>query len=104
MLASGSVTSLSLKSLFERDENILTSEGKERLVEVASAIKTHLHHPIEVKMLTPDQSSGEQQIKELSGYLTKQLILPENAIGTKLTVDEKVAYPSIDISSQNKIK
>jgi len=99
----GKVISLSLKSLFERDENILSSEGKERLLEVASVIKRHLHHPIELKMLIPDQSSGEQQIKELSSYLSKQLILPEDAISTKLTVDEKVAYPSIDISILNKI-
>jgi len=103
MLASGSVTSLSLKSLFERDGTILTSEGKGRLVEVASVIKRDLHHPIELKVLTHDQSSGEQQIKELSSYLSKQLILPEDAISTKLTVDEKVAYPSIDISILNKI-
>jgi len=99
----GKVISLSLKSLFERDETILSSEGKERLLEVASVIKRHLHHPIELKMLTHDQSSGEQQMKELSSYLSKQLILPEDAISTKLTVDEKVAYPSIGTSILNKI-
>jgi hypothetical protein len=99
----GKVVSLSLKSLFERDGTILTSEGKGRLVEVASVMKRDLPHPIELKMLTPDQSSGEQQMKELSSYLSKQLILPEDAISTKLTVDEKVAYPSIDISILNKI-
>jgi len=100
----GKVISLSLKSLFERDGTALSSEGKERLLEVVSVIKTHLDRPIEVRMLSHDQSSGEQQIKELSSYLSKQLILPEDAISTKLTVDEKVAYPSIDISSLNKIK
>jgi len=93
----GKVISLSLKFLFEGDGTILSSEGEERLLEVANVIKTHLHHPIEVKMLTPDQSSGEQQIKELSSYLNKQLILPENAITTRLVVDKEVAYPSIDI-------
>ena len=99
----GKVISLSLKSLFERDGTILSSEGKEKLLEVASVIKTHLHRPVEVKMSAYDKSSGEQQIKELSSYLSKQLILPEDAISTKLTVDEKVAYPSIDISIMNKI-
>lgn len=98
------VISLSVESLFERDETVLSSEGKEKLLEVASVIKRHLPHPVEVKMLTHDKSSGEQQIKELSSYLSKQLILPEDAISTKLTVDERVAYPSIDISSLNKIK
>jgi len=93
----GKVISLSLKFLFEGDGTILSSEGEERLLEVANVIKTHLHHPIEVKMLTPDQSSGEQQIKELSIYLSKQLILPEDAISTKLVVDKDVAYPFIDI-------
>jgi hypothetical protein len=98
----GKVISLSLKSLFERDETILTSEGKGRLVEVASVIKRDLHHPIELKMLTHDQSSGEQQMKELSRYLTKQLILPEDAIDTKLIVVKEAIYPSIDISILNK--
>jgi len=100
----GKVISLSLKSLFERNETILSSEGKERLLEVASLIKKYPKHSLEVKMSAYDKSLGEQQIKELSGYLSKQLILPEDAISTKLTVDEKVAYPSIDISSLNKIK
>ncbi|GAI78540.1 unnamed protein product, partial [marine sediment metagenome] len=31
-------------------------------------------------------------------------VLPEDAVSTKLTVDEKVTYPSIDIFSLNKIK
>lgn len=93
----GKVISLSNDSLFERDENVLSSEGKERLLEVASVIKTHLPHPIELKMLTPDQSSGEQQIKELSSYLSKQLILPEGSVNTRLVVDKEVVYPSIDI-------
>jgi len=99
----GKVISLSLESLFERDGTILSSEGKQKLLEVASVIKRHLHHPVEVKMSAYDKSLGEQQIEELSSYLSKQLILPEDAISTKLTVDEKVAYPSIDISIMNKI-
>jgi hypothetical protein len=99
----GKVISLSLKSLFERDGTILSSEGKERLLEVASVIKRHLHHPIEVKMLTYDQSLGEQQMKELSSYLSKQLILPEGSVSTRLVVDKQVVYSSIDISILNKI-
>ncbi|MFB0563825.1 MAG: hypothetical protein ACETWM_21720 [Candidatus Lokiarchaeia archaeon] len=99
----GKLISLSNDSLFERDKNILSSEGKEILLEVASVIKRHLRHPIELKMLTPDQSSGEQQMKELSSYLSKQLILPENAISTKLVVDKEVVYPTVDFSILNKI-
>ena len=99
----GKVISLSLKSLFERDGTILSSEGKQKLLEVVSVIKTHLHHPVEVKMSAYDKSSGEQQMKELLSYLSKQLILPEDAISAKLTVDEKAAYPSIGISILNKI-
>jgi len=102
-LKEAEVISLSNDSLFERDENILSSEGKERLLEVASVIKTHLHHPIEVKMLTSDKSSGEQQMKELSTYLSKQLILPEDAISTRLVVDKEVVCPSIDICIPNRI-
>lgn len=100
----GKVISLSLKSLFEKDGTFLSSDGKERLLEVASVMKRHPNHSLEVKMLTYDKSLGEQQIKELSSYLSKQLILPEDVISIKLTIDEKVAYPSIDISSLNKIK
>ncbi len=93
----GKIISLSLKSLFERDGTILSSEGKEKLLEVASVIKRHLPHPVEVKMLTHDKSSGEQQIKELSSYLSKQLILPEGSVNTRLVVVKEVVYPSIDI-------
>ncbi len=100
----GKVMSLALKPLFERDGTILSSEGKEKLLEVVSVIKRHYSHSLEVKMSAHDKSLGEQQIEELSIYLGKQLILPEDAISTKLTVDEKVAYPSIDISIPNKIK
>jgi len=99
----GKVISLSLKSLFERDGTILSSEGKEKLLEVASGIKRHFPHPVEIKMLTHDQSLGEQQIKELSSYLSKQLILPEGNVNTRLVVDKEVVYPSIDISIPNKI-
>jgi len=99
----GKVISLSLESLFERDENILSSEGKERLLEVASVIKRHLPHPIELKMVTPDQSSGEQQIKELSSYLSKQLILPEGSVNIRLVIDKEVVYPTVDFSILSKI-
>ena len=99
----GKVISLSLKSLFERDGTILSPEGKERLLEVASVMKRHPNHSLEVKMLTHDKSLGEQQIKELSSYLSKQLILPEGSVSTRLVVDKQVVYSSIDISILNKI-
>jgi len=96
------VISLSVNSLFERNETTISSDGKEKLLDVASVIRRHPKHSLEVKMFTYDQSSGEQQIKELSRYLTKQLILPEDAIDTKLIVVKKAIYPSIDISILNK--
>jgi len=96
----GKIISLSLKPLFEKDGTLLSSEGKQRLLEVVSLLKEYRKHPSEIKMFTSEKPSGEQQIKELSRQLSKQLILPENAIETELIIDKEIVYPSVEISIQ----
>jgi hypothetical protein len=100
----GKIISLSLKSLFEKDGTLLSPEGKQRLLEVASLLKGYRKHPLEIRMFGSDKPLGEQQIKELSGHLSKQLILPVNAIETELIIDKEIVYPSVDISVLNKVE